>query len=67
MANQVGIRVILDVLCAKFPEDRGKKAEGRGLHFTIDGVHLNDRGAGLIAELLLQKIEDFMGRDSRGE
>jgi len=31
------------------------------LHFTIDGVHLNERGAGIVAEIFLEKINDIAG------
>lgn len=33
-----------------------KKALERGLHFTIDGVHLNRAGAEMVAEVLWEKI-----------
>ncbi|MEJ5186799.1 MAG: SGNH/GDSL hydrolase family protein [Candidatus Geothermincolales bacterium] len=32
-------------------------SEKRGLHLTIDGVHPNPRGAGLLAQLLLEALE----------
>ena len=50
------VRVILDALFAKTQEELGKKALERGLHFTIDGVHLNKAGAEMVADLLLEKI-----------
>jgi lysophospholipase L1-like esterase len=50
------VRVILDALFAKSQEELEKKALERGLHFTIDGVHLNRAGAERIADVLLEKI-----------
>lgn len=49
-------RVIMDVLFIKTPEELEKKAAERGLHFTIDGVHLNKTGAEKVASVLLEKI-----------
>jgi lysophospholipase L1-like esterase len=49
-------RVILDAVFIKTPEELEKKALERGLHFTIDGVHLNKAGAEIVADVLLEKI-----------
>lgn len=49
-------RVILDALFVKTPEELEKKATERGLHFTIDGMHLNKAGAEKIADVFLKKI-----------
>lgn len=49
-------RVILDALFVKTPEELEKKATERGLHFTIDGVHLNKAGVEKVADVLLEKI-----------
>ncbi len=48
--------VVRDALFTKTPEDLEKKAIARGLHFTIDGVHLNTAGAGIVAHAILEKI-----------
>lgn len=56
-------RLFWDALFAKTPEEMEKKASERGLHLTIDGVHLNKAGAEKIAEVLLSKIKDFSSRD----
>jgi len=48
--------VILDAIFAKTPEELEKKALERGLHFTMDGVHLNKAGAEKVADVLLEKI-----------
>lgn len=61
------LRVIRDALFIDTPEEMELAAEERGLHFTIDGVHLNTAGAVIVAEQLLQKIEGFRDRDSAAE
>lgn len=54
------IGVVSDALFAKTPEELEKRAFARGLHFTIDGVHLNTAGAGMVAQAILEKIRsDF--------
>jgi lysophospholipase L1-like esterase len=35
------------------------KAAQRGLHFTLDGVHLNSAGAALVAEMFLKIIDGY--------
>jgi len=50
-------RVIFDALFVKTPEELEKKATEKGLHFTIDGVHLNRAGAEKVADVLLKKIQ----------
>ena len=50
-------RVIMDALFLKTPEDLEHRASERGLHFTIDGVHLNTAGAEEVARIILDKIE----------
>jgi lysophospholipase L1-like esterase len=49
-------RVTWDALFVKTPKKMEKKASERGLHFTIDGVHLNTAGAEKVAGILLEKI-----------
>ena len=49
-------RVIWDKLFSNSPEDWEKKASERGLHVTIDGVHLNQTGAAKVAEVFRKKI-----------
>ena len=55
-------RMILDALFVKTPEEMEKKAAERGLILTLDGVHLNSAGAGLVAGFFLSKIEEFCRR-----
>lgn len=50
------LRVFLDAFFPTTPEESEKKARERGLHFTIDGVHLNRAGAEKVADVLLEKI-----------
>jgi lysophospholipase L1-like esterase len=49
-------RLIWDTVFSNNPEDWEKMASERGLHFTIDGVHLNKAGAHKVAEVFLEKI-----------
>lgn len=57
-------RMILDTLSLKSPEKMERKASERGLHLTLDGVHLNSTGAAMVAGVLLDKIDDFSSRCS---
>ena len=60
-------RVIWDAFFVNTPEGWEKRASERGLHFTIDGVHLNSTGAEKIADVALEKIHSkfpFAVRDS---
>ena len=50
------IGVVLDALFTKTPEELEKRASARGLHFTIDGVHLNTAGAEEVARAVTEKI-----------
>jgi hypothetical protein len=49
-------RAIMDAIFIKTPEELEKRAAERGLHFTIDGAHLNRTGAEKVADVLLEKI-----------
>ena len=50
-------RVALDVILLKQTEQIDKKSSERGLIFTLDGVHLNSRGAELVAEIFMETIK----------
>lgn len=50
------LRIILDAVLLRDPEEMEKTATKRGLRFTIDGVHLNNAGAEKVAAILLEKI-----------
>ena len=52
-------RVVLDVILLKQTEQIDKKSSERGLLFTLDGVHLNSRGADLVAEIFLETIKSL--------
>lgn len=50
------IRVALDALLLRSQEQIDRKAAERGLHFTLDGIHLNSAGAKVVAEAFLKAI-----------
>ena len=58
------IRRILDAFIIKKPEEIEKKASEKGFSLTVDGVHLNSKGAGLVAENFMQKIREYSIHDS---
>jgi lysophospholipase L1-like esterase len=43
-------RVILDTLTLRSDAQIDRKAAARGLHLTLDGIHLNRRGAEMVAD-----------------
>lgn len=50
-------QVLWDALTLWRREAIDRKAAERGLHVTLDGVHLNGRGAEIVAETFLKAIE----------
>jgi lysophospholipase L1-like esterase len=50
------IRVALDALTLRSDKQIDRRAAERGLHLTLDGIHLNSTGAQLVAETFLQII-----------
>ena len=50
------VRVALDALTLRSKEQIDRKATERGLHLTLDGIHLNSVGAELAAEGFLKAI-----------
>ena len=50
--------VIWDAMICRTPEQVDKRALARGLHFTLDGVHLNSAGAEIVAAEFLKIIMD---------
>jgi lysophospholipase L1-like esterase len=54
------IRVALDVLLLKDEEKVDKKSLERGFYYTLDGVHLNSRGAQLIADIFQEQINKHL-------
>ena len=51
------LRVGWDILTLRNDAQVDAKAAQRGLHLTLDGVHLNSAGAALVAEAFLEVIE----------
>jgi lysophospholipase L1-like esterase len=50
-------RILLDALTLRTDEQVDAKAAERGLHLTLDGVHLNSAGAKLVARELIAAIQ----------
>ncbi|MDW0117714.1 GDSL-type esterase/lipase family protein [Sporosarcina thermotolerans] len=48
--NTKVMRVMIDALFYKDPIRIDRLSNKRGLHYTLDGIHLNSRGAALVAE-----------------
>lgn len=55
-------RVALDAILLKQMGQIDKKSAERGLFFTLDGVHLNSRGAEIVAETFLEFIKLLMSK-----
>jgi hypothetical protein len=49
-------QILLDVLMLKTNAQVDKKAGERGLHVTLDGVHLNSAGADMVASEFIDAI-----------
>jgi|SRR5690625_2251850 len=50
------MRVMADVLFYKSPSQVDKVSKKRNLHLTLDGIHLNSRGAEMVAEVYAKEI-----------
>ena len=50
------LQVALDALTLRNDEQINGKAAGRGLYFTLDGIHLNGPGAELVAAMFLDVL-----------
>ena len=50
----------LDVLASKDPKQIDARSAERGLHFTMDGVHLNSAGAEIVAEVFRNRIAEVV-------
>ena len=55
-------RVALDAILLKQMGQIDKKSAERGLFFTLDGVHLNSKGAKNVAEIFLEFIKLLMSK-----
>lgn len=51
------MRIMVDVLFYKKPSKIDKISRERGLHLTMDGVHLNSAGAEIVAGMYASEIE----------
>jgi len=49
-----------DYFTLKNDEEIDKKASERGLHFTIDGAHLNSHGAKIAADVFYKKLKEIV-------
>jgi lysophospholipase L1-like esterase len=54
------VKIMLDTLFLNDDTKVAAKSEKRALYFTLDGVHLNHRGAIFISERLKDKIEEIV-------
>lgn len=54
------LRVAMDALLLKKREDVDKKSSYRGLFYTLDGIHLNSRGAELVSNIFHKIIADSL-------
>lgn len=61
--NTKVVRVMMDVLFYKKPSRIDKLSKERGLHFTLDGVHLNSTGAQIVAEIYASEIEHLLNKN----
>ncbi len=53
------IRIARDMLSLRTPAQIDAAARDRGLHLTLDGVHLNSAGAKVVADVFLKMINAF--------
>lgn len=58
------LSVMVDVLFYKKTSRIDKKSKKRGLHLTLDGIHLNSTGAQLVADIYASEIERLFYSDS---
>ena len=58
--NTKVMRVMMDVLLYKKAQKVDKIAKERGLHLTLDGIHLNSTGAQIVADCYAAKIKDLI-------
>ncbi|NLP50072.1 SGNH/GDSL hydrolase family protein [Bacillus sp. RO1] len=53
-------RLVKDVFLYRSPKRVDRLAEERGLHLTIDGVHLNSKGANIVVEEYAKVIDQIL-------
>jgi lysophospholipase L1-like esterase len=59
------MRVMIDALFYKDPKRIDRLSMKRGLHLTLDGIHLNSKGATLVAEEYAIVINHLLYKESR--
>ena len=59
------LTVIKDVLFYKNPKRIDQLSKKRGLHFTLDGIHLNSHGASIVTEEFSKIIDQFSSNDNK--
>lgn len=57
------MRVMADVLFYKKPLRIDRLSEERGLHLTLDGIHLNSAGAQMAADMYASEIKGLIGQN----
>jgi lysophospholipase L1-like esterase len=53
-----GLGTVWEAIAFRDPEDVDRVASERGLCYTMDGIHLNSRGANAVAEAFATRIEN---------
>jgi lysophospholipase L1-like esterase len=59
------LRAGLDILTLRTDQKIDRAAARRGLHYTLDGLHLNSAGARIVSRMLLQRITAQCGQPAR--
>jgi lysophospholipase L1-like esterase len=54
-----GLGTVWEAIAFRDPEDVDRVASERGLCYTMDGIHLNSRGARAVAEAFALKVQDL--------
>lgn len=60
------IRVMIEVLFYNSPSRIDQLSEKRGLYLTMDGIHLNSKGADIVAQQYTSIIEQYMTEKETG-
>ncbi|WP_099355099.1 SGNH/GDSL hydrolase family protein [Fredinandcohnia onubensis] len=59
------MRVMVDVLFYKTPTSIDRLSKKRGLHLTLDGIHLNSTGAALVAAQYSTMLDQLLFNDDK--
>jgi lysophospholipase L1-like esterase len=57
------MRVMMDVIFYKKPSRIDRLSKERGLHFTLDGIHLNSSGAQIVADVYSSTIDQLLSKN----